>query len=102
MVRLPRPHEVVHRAQQRNTTCHQDRPIHSRNRNFFERRPEAEEEHKCKVHAGESVVCDTERTRDLPRSPDSAHHAVVSHGGRDVVECGAAGQDCSGAAAVEK
>lgn len=102
MIGLPRPHEIVHCTQKRNCTRDQDRPIHRRERDFLERGPEAEEEHECKIHACESVVCNAERARELPRAPDGADHAVFSDRRYVMVKGGAVGENGAGAAAVEE
>jgi len=102
VIRLAGPHQVIHGAQQRNPTCHQNRPIHSRNGDFLERRPEAEEEYEPKVCACKGIVGDTERTGDLPGSPYGAYHAIVGDGGCHVVKRSAAGEDGTCAATVEK
>lgn len=102
MVRLPRPHKVVHSAEQRNSTRDQNRPVHGRGRDFLKRGPEAEEEDESKIGACKGIVCDTESAGELPWTPDGAYHAIVGDGGCAAVECGATGQDGSGAATVQQ
>ena len=103
MIRLLRPHQIIHPTEDDKEPRHQHRPIHIHRVNLSVTRPEAKKQHEQKVRAAKRIVRDAQRAGDAPGAPRDGAGWRAARGGRHAGgRRGRGGDDAAGAAAVEQ